>query len=315
MRRALGIAIVLAASSAHAEPESTRLFEQGRALEAKHDYQAACERFQQSYTLEPAQGTLLHLAACAERDGDLVKAWHLFQRVVAEATTPARKDFAEAAADRLAARLVSVRITVRDPDVEDLVITTGDHHVAARRVLHEVAAPGTIVITATTPRAELFRTEVRGEAGDSLEVAIPAPVAHEAPPPARSHFWRNALIGSATVDVLAFLFYVYERVQENDAVQDIHPIPTDPSLPPRTITDADCGTGLPDYLYNQDAFDRACSASKRAKYGLVVGGIATVGVIGSVIALVLQHNRETEHAALRIVPTRTGATATLAWSW
>ncbi|HEU4616168.1 MAG TPA: hypothetical protein VFS15_28920, partial [Kofleriaceae bacterium] len=51
--------------------ESTRLFEEGRALAKQGKYEQACATFSRSLELERAPGTLLNLADCHEHLGHL----------------------------------------------------------------------------------------------------------------------------------------------------------------------------------------------------------------------------------------------------
>src|SRR5512144_1872661 len=84
--RAFAIAIVIAVTRiAVAEPidttEASRIFQQGRDLAKLGRFAEACELFARSYGLDPALGTAVNLADCLEREGQLRRAWALFDVV------------------------------------------------------------------------------------------------------------------------------------------------------------------------------------------------------------------------------------------
>jgi tetratricopeptide (TPR) repeat protein len=87
------------ARSARAES----LFREGQALLDAGHFDAACNKFEASETLENGLGTLLHLGDCYERAGRFASAWHTF--LEAEAVAHAKKDFEreQVAAERVAA--------------------------------------------------------------------------------------------------------------------------------------------------------------------------------------------------------------------
>src|SRR5687767_4595561 len=84
------VAIIAIAAPAAAQPSESvaaaeQLFTQARDLFDAGDYAAACPRFEASYKLDPALGTLLNLATCHERLGALASAWGRYREVVAVA--------------------------------------------------------------------------------------------------------------------------------------------------------------------------------------------------------------------------------------
>src|SRR5262249_17666060 len=60
--------------------EAQRLFDEARALQRQGRHEEACARFEASEKLDPAVGTLLNLADCAERVGATAKAWHRYRQ-------------------------------------------------------------------------------------------------------------------------------------------------------------------------------------------------------------------------------------------
>src|SRR5687768_2817074 len=80
------IATVLAVTGiAVAEPtgatEASAIFQEGRELARQGRVAEACQLFAKSYELDPALGTALNLADCLERQGQLRRAWELFDVV------------------------------------------------------------------------------------------------------------------------------------------------------------------------------------------------------------------------------------------
>lgn len=52
-----------------------KLYDDGSKLLAANDWAAACAKFEQSFALDAAPGTLLNLASCAEHDAKIALAW------------------------------------------------------------------------------------------------------------------------------------------------------------------------------------------------------------------------------------------------
>lgn len=97
-------------------------------MEARR-YGEACPRFLASYELAPAAGTLLNLADCYEKNGQLASAWSRFNEAIVLAQRSNRPDRARTArerADRLEPRLVKIVIGVPSRDVtvrlDDVVV-------------------------------------------------------------------------------------------------------------------------------------------------------------------------------------------------
>jgi tetratricopeptide (TPR) repeat protein len=109
-RTALAILAWLAPAAALAEDASTRdpavratkLFDEARALLAQGKIAEACPVFEQSYALEPAPGTGLNVADCAERAGDVARARKLYEDAARAFDKAGKTNRANFARNRLA---------------------------------------------------------------------------------------------------------------------------------------------------------------------------------------------------------------------
>jgi hypothetical protein len=82
---------------AYAQPLGDRavaeaLFRDGRALIEGGQTAAACRKFEESYRLDKAPGTLLNLAHCHKLEGRIASAWSEFIQVVSESRRDGRED-------------------------------------------------------------------------------------------------------------------------------------------------------------------------------------------------------------------------------
>ena len=194
---ALGIASAANAQSASAQAEA--MFREGRTLLASGKVAEACAAFESSQQLEPAASTLINLAACRERNGQLATAWGLFvdvARATRDTANASARTLHQVALDR-AARL--------EPRLSRLTVTvpTGNHPDGleilrdADRIepaMWDRALPvdgGSYRITARAPGAAPWRTTIAISAErDSKTIEIPrleraaAPPVVDAPAPA-----------------------------------------------------------------------------------------------------------------------------------
>lgn len=76
---AAAIAVLFIARLGQAQPRdqagAEKLYDEAAALLAKGDFAAACPKFEQSQKLDPAAGTMMSLAGCAEHDGKIATAY------------------------------------------------------------------------------------------------------------------------------------------------------------------------------------------------------------------------------------------------
>ena len=188
--RTLAIAIVLAAtriaaagpSDADQATEASAAFQRGRDLAKLGRFTEACVEFGKSYELDPALGTAVNLADCLERQGQLYRAWELFDLVARSSpNVQSRARLARERADALVARLATVIVTLRDPTARGLAVRIGEHAVTPAREIRDLVEPRDIEVVATVPGRPAFRATLHAAAGATVTVDVPALAAPEEP--------------------------------------------------------------------------------------------------------------------------------------
>lgn len=103
-------AFIGAPTIARAEGKSTAvaamaeaLFKEGKRLLAERQIPEACRKFESSYRIDPAPGTLLNLAMCHEQEGKLATAWGEFNESLQIAKKNNRTDRAKIAREHISA--------------------------------------------------------------------------------------------------------------------------------------------------------------------------------------------------------------------
>jgi serine/threonine-protein kinase len=183
--RTIIVVVMVWSSAALAQPAGAQaevLFRQGRDLMAAGKVADACIAFEESQKLQPAVTTLLNLAGCREKLGQLATAWGLFldaardTRSAGDAAGQQLHGVAQAHADKLEPRVS--RLTINVPQlsqVDGLEISRGQERIEA--ALWNRALPvdgGTYLITARAPGATPWSTRVTVAAeGDTRTVQIP----------------------------------------------------------------------------------------------------------------------------------------------
>lgn len=198
---------MLATAYADDAEESKKLFEAGQALQKEGKFAEACAKFAQSYELDrkasrPSAGTKLNLGDCAERDGQLRKAYLLFDDAAHEyerrakaaegvlAKDPnaaeAKRDLDRAVAGErvarehaaaLALKLAKVVIHLAEPGLDGLAVRIGDRTVPPAAEIVEYLDAGNVTITATAPGRKEFTTSARAESGKQVVVEVGSLVA------------------------------------------------------------------------------------------------------------------------------------------
>jgi len=99
-RFAVGLAVILgfAATNAFAQPSpedkavAESLFRDGRRMMDEGKFKEACRKLEESQRLDPADGTLLNLAVCHEKEGRVATAWGEFMTALTSARREGRSD-------------------------------------------------------------------------------------------------------------------------------------------------------------------------------------------------------------------------------
>jgi tetratricopeptide (TPR) repeat protein len=172
----VSLAFAAAVSVAHAQtPESTKLFEEGRALAKAGKFSDACAKFEKSLELDPAVGTKLNDADCHEHLGHFAVAYRLFNEAAdADAATNVdRSKYARGRADALAAKVGTVVVRVEAPDGVELTIGGRTVPVVAANV-REVVDPGQVLVQANHAAGAGFTKIVDVAAGATVVVEVPA---------------------------------------------------------------------------------------------------------------------------------------------
>jgi hypothetical protein len=176
--------VASAAPSLMDRVKSDRLFREGKRLYSDGKYKEACEALAQSEALEPAIGTLGLLAACHEKQGDLLKAQAAYEETAkrAQAKKDSRGAFASERAAALKLRLakLSIRSAGKEPGLE---VKRGDEVLLASQLgVEESLNPGVYAIEASAPGKPAWRTKITLKEGERRVVLIPLldPVAREA---------------------------------------------------------------------------------------------------------------------------------------
>lgn len=130
LHRTCALAILVSVAAAGplraAEPEGNTaaaeaLFQEGRKLSEAKKYGDACPKFLASYKLAPAVGTLLNLADCYEKNGQIASAWARFHEAIALSQRLGRADREKVArerAEKLEPRLARLTIEARDKEAD-----------------------------------------------------------------------------------------------------------------------------------------------------------------------------------------------------
>ena len=315
MRRILVVLALLSSSSAFAQPagaQAETLFRQGRDLMSKGKTAEACSAFQESQRLEPAVTTLLNLAGCREKLGQIATAWGLFleaERETRSATSAADRqlhDVAQKRAAGLEPRISKLEIDVPDAaKVDGLEVKRGDEKIDAAMWNHALPVDGgTYTVTASAPSSLPWSKEITlGAERDSKTLEIPklapapvaphpdaptvatvAPTVHETVTPAAAPSRVPAfVVGGAAVALLggALVFDLWGDSTYNDAKAEM------------------TSQARRDSLYD------SANTKRYVAVGLGVGGIAAAGV-ATWLFLRGGHAESSTAQAVHVVPTGNG---------
>jgi hypothetical protein len=212
------------ASGEEAAPSADALFKEAKALRDKGETEAACNRFSESYRLQPGVGAGLYLGDCYERLGRTASAWSAFREAerIAKERSDKRAAVAHKRAEALESHLPRLTITV-DPALPDPAIALDGVALASASLKEPIPAdPGDHVITLEVvghpqviARAHVDPDKEPPVVHLELPPAPPAPSAPPPPPPAVSAPPKaDAVVPQATAMVPA----PPRRSQPGDAI-------------------------------------------------------------------------------------------------
>lgn len=210
-RRSLAAMILLFAGAAppsawaqetsEATAAAQALFLEARKLVDAGRIPEACRKFEESMRLEPADGTLLNMASCHEKEGRLATAWAEFNDALTAARRSARTDREKLARDHIAAiEPLLTRITLvlpSGPPPQGLQVRVNGVVLGAAAWSSAIPVdPGKVVIEATAPGRVAWRTTLQVTTGGSQSVSIPelALAPARAPAPAGPPSSASAMI-------------------------------------------------------------------------------------------------------------------------
>lgn len=180
---ALVVASALVAGPASASDPATAqtLFDQARKLMNEEKFAEACPKLEESQRLDPAGGTVLHLALCREREGKVATAWALYQDALSYAKRDGRKDRAKAAQERIDAlgpTLPRMKLRIAPATASLAKLTVARNEVEIGRAVWDEAFPvdpGKVSIVVRAPGKRPFTktVDVPAQAGETV-VEIPA---------------------------------------------------------------------------------------------------------------------------------------------
>ncbi|MCA9600268.1 MAG: tetratricopeptide repeat protein [Myxococcales bacterium] len=228
------------------------LFDEGKRLVAAGDYDKACPKLKESQRLDPAGGTLLHLANCYELAGKTASAWAAYNEALSWARKDKRKDREKAALARvgeLEKKLSRVEVRVSSAARVDGLSVSRDGETLSPSQLG-VAIP-------VDPGNHVIRAEAPGKQPWEQTIAVSKP-------------------GTSSVEVPA--------LKDEAAEPAVAPAPTE--APESAPVQQPAAEPAPAPSSSADASADTSGMSGQKKIALVVGAVGVVGVgVGSYFGL------------------------------
>jgi hypothetical protein len=163
----LGAVASWSAPALAADPAAAQaLFDQARKLMLEEKWAEACPKLQESQRLDPAGGTLLHLALCREREGRVATAWTIYVDALSQAKRDGRKDRAKIAQERidaLAPKLprLRIRVAAQNKATHGFTLSRDDGEVGAAQWDNPFPIdPGSVTLSARAPGKKPLSTVV-----------------------------------------------------------------------------------------------------------------------------------------------------------
>ncbi len=187
---AAALCMLLASPIAHAQAQdqaaARALFEDGRRLLMKGQYEQACRTLEAASKLYASPGILLNLGDCYDKLGRSASAWTEFGEAAAVASRARRNDqVSEAKRRQTAVEPKLTRLTIRvTGEVAGLAVTRDQTDLASAAWGEAIPVdPGTHEIQAAAPGYEPWsKSVVVSTPGQTVTVDVPALTASPAPP-------------------------------------------------------------------------------------------------------------------------------------
>ncbi len=154
------------------------LFRDGRKLLSDNRVADACRKLEESYRLDPAQGTLLNLAMCHEQEGKLATAWAEFNEAMVEARKTGRdkpEAFARERIQALEPLVPHLTVTVpADSKVPDLQVKIRGTPLFAGAWNAAIPVdPGEISVEAQAPGRKAWKSVIIVGKSETKSVSVP----------------------------------------------------------------------------------------------------------------------------------------------
>ena len=186
-----GLGAATPALAQDAQAQGRALFNEGTALFARADYEAACPKLEASLKAYPGIGTRGKLAECYEKLGRYASAWAAYREVAQLAMRsgdPTREQVASARAKALEPKLSYVTISL-SPSIDSpgLVIKRGGVELERAKLgSAEPVDSGAIAVEISAPGRKTFSTQLTAVQGQSVKFDVPPLLpsgGDSAPPP------------------------------------------------------------------------------------------------------------------------------------
>jgi hypothetical protein len=164
------------------------LFLEGKKAVQAGDLPTACTRYADSYRLDPTIGTLLNLADCQERIGNVATAWEKFKESLAKLDPDdKRRPIVEKKVPELEKRLPRLLLRAARSGPQQLTVVRDEVELGSSVLGVALPLnPGKHVVVVKAPKHEARRYEVVAEEGKTTELLVqPGPLVAE-PEPAKS---------------------------------------------------------------------------------------------------------------------------------
>ena len=301
---AVALAIAVSSRAQSIDPAAaTELFKQGRVLMEKGDYAGACPKFAESARLDAKVGTLLNLAECEDKLGQIAEARQHLQLAIDRARID-KDDRLQLAIDKLAA------IDARVPRLTIAVAKTAPAGTTVQRDGVELEGasldnalpvdPGhhVVVAHATGYEDKTFTVDLKESEQQRIEVAPGAklpeplqPIAVAAPPKiadvdhaSSTRTWGYVIGGLGVVGLGLGTVYGIVAISKNSESKN----------------DGACDANNVCNAAGKAARDDARRAGNISTFGFVVGGVAVAA--GAVLILAGPSSSKPEAARIEAAP-------------